>query len=156
MKFFKSSEWKTWISILHYKITMRKLSLITESRGLLYICLEIQSLKHTYVPKTRFIIVTALVVGSGATWSNHTKNQKKNYKKIFYSKTFYSNKIFKLIKDFRIFFIFQWLIHDINLIALQSNSKVTFYMLSNNFFYLQVTFTYVFDNSDVFFLFLLQ
>ena len=37
----------------------------------------------------------------------------------------------------------------------QSSSKVTFYVLSNNFFYTEIASAYVPDNTDAFFLFLL-
>ena len=39
---------------------------------------------------------------------------------------------------------------------IESSSKVTFYVLNNNFFYTKAASFYVAENTDAFFLFLLQ
>ena len=85
-------------------------------------------------------------------------------------KTFYDKKIFKLIKILD-FFIFQGLIHEIkNLIVPGSLKKSAKWPIShllwlyNNFFYTQLAFAFVLqkgfyyahDDTDTFFIFLLQ
>ena len=62
----------------------------------------------------------------------------------------------KKSERFQNFPTFQGLIHKINLIASRSSKQLNSYVLNNNFFYPQVAFTYILDNTDVFFLFLIQ
>ena len=62
----------------------------------------------------------------------------------------------KKSERFQNFPTFQGLIHEINLIASRSSKQLNSYVLNNNFFYPQVAFTYILDNTDAFFLFLIQ
>ena len=86
-------------------------------------------------------------VKSSGKWSKLGQFQAQARKNQKIKKVFYSSKILTF-KNFCI------LSQDPK--NIESSSKVTFYVLNNNFFYTKAASFYVAENTDAFFLFLLQ